>query len=152
MFQKVLEMAYENIRQAEKRLHLQDLPPSEAIRRLTAFTWDYYIAHPEFIALLNSENLHQGRHLSGSERMQKMNTPLIATLADILERGRREGTFREGLDALQLYVTLAGMAYFYLSNRHTLAAVFGRDLMLPGARDERLAHMCEVALAYVQAR
>ena len=65
------------------------------------------------------------------------------------ERGRAEGTFRGGVDPLQLYVSIAGLSYFYLSNNHTLSAIFGRDLMTPKARSERLSHMCEVILGYV---
>lgn len=149
LFLAVLEQAYAHIREAETRLHLRDMPPDQAIRRLTEFTWEYYLDHPEFLTLLNSENLHQGRHLAMSSRARETNSPLIETLAEILERGRAEGLFRGGIDPVQLYVSIAGMAYFYLSNNHTLSAIFGRDLMSPKARHERLSHMCEVILGYV---
>ena len=149
LFLAVLENAYLNIREAEKHLHLRDLAPPLAIRRLTEFTWDYYIAHPEFMTLLNSENLHQGRHLAKSQRVRELNSPLIETLAEVLERGRKEGLFRGGIDPVQLYVSIAGLAYFYLSNSYTLSAIFGRDLMTPKAHHERLSHMCEVVLGYV---
>ena len=149
LFLAVLENAYADIRDAETELHLRDMDPAQALRRLTEFTWEYYIAHPEFLTLLNSENLHQGRHLAMSGRVQEMNSPLIQTLAEILERGRAEGLFRGGIDPVQLYVSIAGMSYFYLSNNHTLSAIFGRDLMTPKARHERLSHMCEVILGYV---
>ncbi len=149
LFLAVLENAYADIRAAETELHLRDMDPAQAIRRLTEFTWEYYIAHPEFLTLLNSENLHQGRHLAMSSRVQEMNSPLVQTLAEILERGRADGLFRGGIDPVQLYVSIAGMSYFYLSNNHTLSAIFGRDLMTPKARHERLSHMCEVILGYV---
>ncbi len=149
LFLAVLENAYANIRQAEAELRLTDMPPSLAIRRLTEFTWDYYIAHPEFLTLLNSENLHQGRHLAMSDRVRDTNSPLIQTLAEILERGRKDGLFRGGIDPIQLYVSIAGMAYFYLSNNHTLSAIFGRNLMTPKAHQERLSHMTDVILGYV---
>jgi len=148
LFLAVLEAAYAQIRQAEQALHLQDMPPAQALRRLTEFTWDYYIAHPEFLTFLNSENLHQGRHLAHSRRAQDVNSPLVETLGGILERGRQDGSFRGGIDPVQLYVSIAGMAYFYLSNRFTLSAIFGRDLMTPKARNERLNHICDVVLGY----
>jgi AcrR family transcriptional regulator len=149
LFLAVLENTYADIREAETELHLRDMDPAQAIRRLTEFTWEYYIDHPEFLTLLNSENLHQGRHLAMSSRVQEMNSPLVQTLAEILERGRADGLFRGGIDPVQLYVSIAGMSYFYLSNNHTLSAIFGRDLMTPKARHERLSHMCEVILGYV---
>lgn len=149
LFLAVLEGTYADIREAEQQLHLQELAPAQAIRRLTEFTWDYYIEHPEFLTLLNSENLHQAKHLIRSERIREMNSPLIQTLGEILERGRKEGIFRGGVDPVQLYISIASLAYFYLSNSHTLSAVFGRNLMTAKAHSERLSHICDVVLGYV---
>jgi hypothetical protein len=101
------------------------------------------------MTFLNSENLHQGRHLAQSRKAQDVNSPLVETLGAILERGRLDGSFRGGIDPVQLYVSIAGMAYFYLSNRFTLSAIFARDLMTPKARHERLNHICDVVLGYV---
>lgn len=150
LFLSVLEGTYADIRDAEMQLNLTDLAPAQAIRRLTEFTWDYYIQHPEFIILLNCENLHQARHLAKSERVREMNSPLIQTLGEILERGRIEGIFRGGVDPVQLYISIAGLAYFYLSNNHTLSAIFGRNLMTPKAHSERISHMCDVIIGYVR--
>ena len=149
LFRAVLEQAYLHIREEERKLKLLELKPADAIRRLVEFTWDYYLAHPEFLTLLNSANLHKARHLAESKRARELNSPLIETLAAVLERGRREGTFRGGVDPVQLYVSIAGMAYFYLSNSHTLSAIFGRDLLAPKARSERLGHMTDVILGYL---
>jgi AcrR family transcriptional regulator len=151
LFLAVMEQTYADIREAERELHLQELPPIEAVRRLVAFTWEHYLAHPEFLTLLNSENLHQARHLKQSTRVREMNSPLIQTLGEVLERGRREGLFRGGVDPLQLYISIAGLAYFYLSNNHTLSAIFGRDLMAPKALNQRLSHITDVVMGYVLA-
>ena len=149
LFIAVLEQTYADIRNAEAALHLESAAPDDAVRKLVAFTWQHYLAHPEFITLLNSENLHRARHLNQSPRILKVNSPLIQTLADVLERGRRDGLFRGGIDPLQLYISIASLAYFYLSNQHTLSAVFDRDLMKPKALSERLSHITEVVMGYV---
>jgi AcrR family transcriptional regulator len=146
LFLAVLEHAYEGIRSAELELHLLDHPPVEGVRRLVEFTWRYYLEHPEFLTLLNSENLHRARHLRRSGHIRTMNSPLIATLAEILRRGEAAGTFRGGVDALQLYISIAGLAYFFLSNNHTLSQVFDRKLATPAARRERLEHMTALVL------
>jgi len=39
LFLAVLEAAYTRIRAAEQRMHLEDLDPEEAVRRLVALTW-----------------------------------------------------------------------------------------------------------------
>ena len=149
LFQAVLEQAYRDIRAAEHELHLLDLPPADALRRLVEFTWNYYLEHPEFLTLLNSANLHKARHLQDAQRVRELNSPVVQTLGDILERGRREGTLRGGIDPVQLYVSIAALCWFYLSNKHTLSAIFDRDLMAPKARQQRLSHMVDVILGYV---
>lgn len=149
LFLAVLEQTYAHIRQAEQALELEAISPAEAIRRLVSFTWHYYIDHPEFLTLLNSENLHRARHLKQSGKIRELNSPLVQSLGLVLERGRKEGVFRGGVDAVQLYISIAGLAYFYLSNNHTLTTIFGRDLMTPKAQSERLSHMTELILGYV---
>jgi AcrR family transcriptional regulator len=149
LFSAVLQHAYRSIRSAEQHLNLLGVDPVEGVRRLVEFTWDYYVRHPEFLTLLNSENLHRGRHVKGSRRVRATNSPLVATLGEILRRGVRAGTFRQGVDPVQLYISIAGLSYFYLSNSHTLSAVFGRDLAAPRARRERLAHMTSVVIGYL---
>jgi AcrR family transcriptional regulator len=149
LFQAVLEQTYRDIREQEMQLHLLDLPPADAVRRLIEFTWNYYLEHPEFLTLLNSANLHRARHLQDNMRARELNSPVIETLGQILERGRKEGVFRGGVDPVQLYVSIAGLSYFYLSNNHTLSAIFGRDLMAAKARSERLSHMADLVLGYL---
>ncbi|MDL9997153.1 TetR/AcrR family transcriptional regulator [Variovorax sp. J22P240] len=149
LFLAVLEGTYADIRQAEQRLHLDEVEPVEAIRRLISFTWHYYLEHPEFITLLNSENLHRAAHLKRSERIQEMNSPLVQLLDDVLERGKRDNLFRAGVDPVQLYISIASLCYFYLSNNDTLSAVFGRNLRAPKAMAQRLSHMTELVLGYV---
>jgi len=149
LFQAVLESAYEQIREKEKELNLQSLDPTAAVRTLVEFTWNYYLEHPEFLTLLNSANLHKARHIQESPNARALNSPLIELLGAILEKGRLSGEFRGGIDPVQLYVSIAALSYFYLSNNFTLSSIFGRDLMSPKAKSERLSHMCEVILGYV---
>jgi len=149
LFQAVLERAYEGIRTAERALHLGEIDPIEAIRKLVAFTWNYYIAHPEFLSLLNSENLHKASHLKKTANIMEMNSPLLQALDSVLEHGRTARLFRSGVDPVQLYISIAALSYFYLSNQHTLSAIFGRDLRAPKAETERLSHMTELVLGYL---
>jgi AcrR family transcriptional regulator len=149
LFLAVLEARYAHIRRAELGLRLQDLDPVQGMRRMVAFTWDYYLKHPEFLTLLNSENLHRARHLKRSRDIAAMHSPLIALLRDLLLRGERAGKFRKGVDPVQLYISIAALGYFYLSNRHTLSTIFERDLLSPKSKAERLKHMTELVLGYL---
>jgi AcrR family transcriptional regulator len=146
LFLAALEERYAHIRNAERALELEHVAPVEALRRLIDFTWQYFIDHPEFMTLLNSENLHKGRHVARSRRVREMHSPLVATLRRVLERGEREGVFRKGIDPVQLYISIAGEGYFYLSNRYTLSQIFGRDLMAPRALAVRARHINDIIL------
>ena len=150
LFLAVLERAYEKIRGQERALRLENLQPVEAVRRLVRFTFNYFVENQYFVALLNSENLHRARHIRRSARATSINSPLIGVLDRILRRGRKAGVFRGGVDAVQLYISIAGVAYFYFSNIHTLSAIFARDLNSPAALAERERHVTEVILGYLR--
>ncbi len=150
LFLAVLEASYASIRNAEKALRLADLAPRDAMRRLVEFTWKYYLGHPEFLTLLNSENLHRARHIRGSRNIVAMHSPFVAMIKSVLDRGVCSGEFRSGVDPVQLYISIAGLGYFYLGNRHTLSAIFERDLLAPRQKAGRLKHMVELVLGYLR--
>ena len=150
LFLAGMEASYLRIRNAERSLKLGETDPAEGIRRLVEFTWAYYLKHPEFLTLLNSENLHQARHIKRSKDIPAMHSPFVATIEDLLKRGVKAGQFRRGVDAVQLYISIASLSYFYQSNRHTLSTVFARDLFAPKHRAERLKHMVELVLGYLR--
>lgn len=149
LFLEVLIDAMTHIRTEETKLKLLDLDPVEAVRTLIRFSWNFYLANPEFIRLINTENLHRAKHLATSDRIQKINRPLVEVLGTVLERGRVAGVFRGGVDPLQLYLSMVGLTYYYVSNQHTLSHMFRRDLMTERAKAERLSHVTEVLLGYL---
>ena len=150
LFLAALEESYAHIRTAERDLDLEHRDPREALKRLVEFTWRYYLEHPEFMTLLNSENLHKGRHVQRSQRVRQLHSPLVETLRAILRRGERQGYFRSGVDPVQLYISIAGEGYFYLSNRYTLSRIFDRDLMAPRALAGRARHITQTILNSVK--
>ncbi|SMH62646.1 TetR family transcriptional regulator [Azospirillum agricola] len=151
LYLAVLEGAYEHIRATERQLSLETLNPPDAIARLIGFTWQYFIDHPEFMALLNIENLHRAELLKDSDKVPSMHSPFVQLIADVLERGVAQGIFRAGVDPVQLYISIAGLSYFYLSNVHTLSVIFRRDLMAEPEKAARLAHMVELVLQSLRA-
>jgi AcrR family transcriptional regulator len=146
LFLAALEDRYAHIRSAERALDLEHLEPRAALERLVEFTWRYFLEHPEFMTLLNSENLHKGRHVRRSRQVQDMHSPLVETLRAVLKKGEAQGFFRKGVDPVQLYISIAGEIYFYLSNRYTLSRIFDRDLMAPRALAQRSRHVTQMIL------
>src|ERR1700749_3945188 len=147
LYLAVLEGAYEQIRVEERALDLEHLDPPEAIERLISFTWNYFIRNPEFLALLNTENLAKARHLKRSTKVKSMHSPFVEMIRTVVIRGVESGDFQVSVDPVQLYISIAALSFFYLSNSATLSVIFGRDLLKKQAKDERLDHMVALVLA-----
>jgi len=151
LFQTILENAYVDIRTAEQKLNLDHLEPAAALERLVRFTWDYYLKNPEFITLVNSENLHRARHLKKSEVVKVYSRRFVAMVHSILDRGEAAGVFRAGIDPVQLNITIAAIGYYYLTNRFTGSIVFETDLMAKDALQDRLQFNIDTILRLVAA-
>ena len=136
LYVAVLEDTYRRFNQAEQALALDIQQPVQALGELIRFVWRYYQKHPEFITLLNTENLHRGKYIAKSERAREYSSPVIAITDSVLRSGAQQGLFRAGLNARDVYLMIASMAYFYLSNRFTLSSFLGENLEAPAA----LAH------------
>jgi AcrR family transcriptional regulator len=149
LYLAVLEGVYSELGAAESRLVLDESRPLEALRTLIAFTWGYYLAHPEFVALLSNENLQRGRHITKSMKVKLLSRPVLDVLGTILAEGERQKIFRRGLDVKKVYLTLAALGYFYLSNRFTLSSFLGIELMQPAQCDAWLTEIRRVMAAAV---
>ena len=150
LYLAVLESAYVDIRTAEAQLRLTDLEPMAAIETLAEFTWDYFLEHPEFLSLLNTENLHRAKFLKGSRRVLNLHSPLVSALSDILKRGAARGVFRKDADPVHVYISIASLGFFYLSNRWTLSTIFGRNLAAPAELRHRGEHIKAVMRGYLR--
>jgi AcrR family transcriptional regulator len=150
LFVAVLEDAYADIRSAELKLNLDHLSPEDAIVALTTHTWNYYLRNPEFMTLVNSENLHKARHVKKSQRFHEMHHGFISMLQGILDRGVEAGVFRSGVDVRQLHITMAAIGYYYLTNRFTSGVIFDIDFMDKAALKSRLDFNIETILRLVR--
>lgn len=149
LYLAVLEGVYSELGDAESALRLDPSRPREALDELIAFTWRYYVEHPEFVALLSNENLQRGRHITKSVKVKLLSRPVLDILGTILAEGERQRVFRHGLDVKKVYLTLAALGYFYLSNRFTLSSFLGTDLMRPAECEAWLAEIQRVMQAAV---
>ena len=136
LFIAVLEDAYRRFNAAEQGLVLDSSQPLLALDAMIHFVWTYYQKNPEFITLLNSENLMRGKHIAKSVRAKDYSSPALAITDSVLQAGIAQGLFRPTLNARDVYLMIASMAYFYLSNRFTLSSFLGENLEAPAA----LAH------------
>ncbi|VAW11952.1 Transcriptional regulator, AcrR family [hydrothermal vent metagenome] len=151
LYLAVLEETYAKIRAEELQLDLAHLRPRQAMEQLICFTFDYYTKNPDFVPLLSDENLHEARNLRQSKIIQQLHSPLVEMIGETLRRGQRSGDFAMDVDPVQLYITIAGMGFFYYSNTHTLSVIFGRNLGAKAAVKTRRKHVIEFVMGALQA-
>ncbi len=145
LFVEVLEGAYRDIFEAGQNLPLDENDPEAALRQIIEFPFRYYMAHPEVIVLLGTENLHAGKHISKSSTADQYALPMLTILQSVIDKGIKKGVFRKDVDCEQLYMAITSLGYFYVSNRHTFSAFMNRDLLHP-ERIEAWAHYISTLL------
>jgi AcrR family transcriptional regulator len=151
LYLAVLHDAYQEIRQGERELSLSRVGPVEAIDRLVRFTFRHHLANPWFPRLLAVENLQNARFLKQIKDIRALHSPLVTVLREIVERGNASGVFRADIDPVQLYISIAGLGYFYVSNMQTLSVIFGSDLNSVSMIQEREAQAVQMVLDYLSA-
>ncbi len=144
-----LETVYAAKRQEERRLATETLSPDEAMRALIRFNFRYHVEHPEFVALVNNENLMGARMLKRSKLVPQLYSPLLETLTEVLRRGQQAQVFRGGIDPMQLYISVAALGYFFCSNIRSLSVIFASDLASRAGMKRREAHVVDVVMSYL---
>ena len=75
-----------------------------------------------------------------------MHSPLVSLVSKILKQGVQAGSFRKGINPVHLYISIAGLSYFFFSNTPTLSAIFGQDLASPAAKRTRRKHVVDLVM------
>lgn len=151
LYSAVLLDAYREIRLGERELHLEELSPVEAMRKLVRFTFDHFRKNPWFIRLLATENILRAEHLKRIPEIPELHSPIVEQIRTVLAAGQKEGLFHGGVDPIQLYISIAGIAYFYFSNIHTLSVIFSVELDSKEGISARRTHVEDVIVGYLRA-
>lgn len=151
LYRAVLEQAYNHIRAQEQDAHFEDLPPEDALRAIIGHNFDYHFEHPDFVRLVMNENVHHAQHIAQIEGLKQRNQSVIEQLRAIIDKGVAKGTFREGIDPVDLHMTISALSFYNVSNRHTFQHNFGVDLASPSVRARRREQIIQCVLAWVKA-
>ena len=131
LFIAALEEIYRRYNEAEASISLDTDNPAEALATAVRFFVRYFRDHPEFVTVLNSENLHRGKHISKSLRASQYSKPAIGLVDSALSMGKQQGLVRETVTSRDVYLMISAMGYFYQSNQYTLSAFLGEKLQAP---------------------
>jgi TetR/AcrR family transcriptional regulator len=150
LYLAVIEEIYREMRTQQGDDVLPHLSPIEGMRRLVGTTFDHFVRTPALTRLMSVENIHYAKYLKSSTVVRGLYGPLLANMQSLLDRGQAEGVFRADVDPIDLYISISGLAYFYLSNRYTLSWIFDQDLAEPARLAQRKAHIVDVVLGYLR--
>jgi AcrR family transcriptional regulator len=151
LYLAVLEDSYRRVRDTEAELHLPDLEPEQALRRLVAFTFDHHLHHENFIRLVMNENINRGQFLAQSTHIQELNVPVVEAIRNLYERGVASGVFRPGLDPVDIHASISALSFFNVSNQHTFGLIFKLDTTSPAYIAQRRESVIEMIVRFMRA-
>lgn len=151
LYVEVLEKLYGEIRSTENQLHLNELEPVEAIRRLVEFTFDHHDQNVDFVRIVSIENIHKGEYIQRSQGIKAMNDTIVHALEDILRRGVEQKVFRTGINALDVHLLVSSFCFYRVSNRYTVGEIFEVDLSDADTKVRQRTMICDSVLRYLQA-
>ena len=151
LYLAVLERVYAEIRDAERSLELDHLPPVDAMGRIVDFTYDYYVQHEYFVRLVVAENQARGRHMKRFPSLRTLNRPIVDLLGTVLGRGQADGTFRRDVEPVDVHMTIAALGMFNVTNQYTFGTLFQRDMGGKGDVARRRRMVSDIVLTWLAA-
>jgi AcrR family transcriptional regulator len=151
LYDAVLEHACNDIRAAERALDLAALPPLQALHALARQSFRYHQENADFSRLVLQENLQRCDVARGSVRAGALCDAAVQPLADILSRGTRDGSFRDGVDPVELHYLISALSGFRVDHALTWSRLMQVDLLGPQMHDRLLHLLLAQVTAHVQA-
>lgn len=150
LYRAVLEDEYDRISETETALPIDRMSAEDALRANVRLTFDYHHDHPEFVRLVMNENIHYGAFIKSVSGIMRRRQSVERVLGEIIAKGRAEGVFRDGLDPIDLHMTISALCFYNVSNRYTFSEIFGRDLTSAQATDRRREQVADIVVASVR--
>jgi AcrR family transcriptional regulator len=152
LYLAVLERVYAEIRDAERGLALDHLPPVEAMRRIVDFTYDYYVGHEYFVRLVVAENQARGRHMKRFPSLRSLNRPIVDLLGGVIARGQAEGVFRRDVEPVDVHMAIAALGMFNVTNQYTFGTLFQLEMGGKGDVAARRRMVSDIVLTWLADR
>ncbi len=149
LYVATLESALAALRAEELALDVEHLDPLEGLLQLFDFMNGHFERHGHLVSLLRTENLMKARYMKQSSRIHEMSSPVLSMTERLLSRGVAEGKLAADIDPLRLYVMIAALSQFHLTNVHTLSSMFKSDLSKPEWRAKRWVDARRMLASYL---
>lgn len=130
IFAAAVAEAYRQLRAPDQEVkeRLESLEPAAALREFIEHLFQPSIETIRFQRIMHDENRFKAIHAKELADAKQAYAELLEVIGNILERGRKAGVFRSGVDPKQLYVFIAGVLVYRLTNAYTLSSMLGLSL------------------------
>jgi hypothetical protein len=95
------------------------------------------------------ENMRHGPHVGAV--VEARNDMVLPKTQALIDRGVADGSFRPGLDPVDLHMTISAQAFYFVANRYTFSTLFGADMTSEAAALKRREQVVETVRAYCRA-
>ncbi|MEY4721296.1 MAG: hypothetical protein RIQ46_1021 [Pseudomonadota bacterium] len=149
LYRAVLERAYRRVRASESEVDIEAGTALEALRRLIEHDVRYHSQHPELVRLVMNENILRGEQIKLIKGLPEGNRRAVDILTRIIARGEAEGSFRPGIDPVELHMNVTALSFYNVSNQFTFAHNFGVDMISVDAVERRAKQVADIIIAWV---
>lgn len=149
LYRAVLERAYRRVRDSESKVDIDAGSALEALRSLIEHDVRYHSQHPELVRLVMNENILRGQQIKQIKGLPEGNRKAVDILARIVARGEAEGSFRKGINPVELHMNVTALSFYNVSNQFTFAHNFGVDMTSRDAVDRRAKQVADIIIAWV---
>lgn len=148
LYLAVLDNAYRGIRKAEQTLHVDEMNPIDALRKLAELTYEHHLRNSAFIRLVSIENIHRGKYIRKLESLNDLSQPAVSILDGIITQGKKQGVFRDEVNALDLHLLISSYCVFQVANRYTFSFLFDEEFSSQPRRDHMREVLGDVVVAW----
>ena len=149
LYRAVLERAYRRVRASESQVDIEAGTAVEALRSLIEHDVRYHSQHPELVRLVMNENILRGEQIKQIKGLPEGNRKAVNILTRIIARGEAEGSFRKGIDPVELHMNVTALSFYNVSNQFTFAHNFGVDMSSADAVERRAKQVADIIIAWV---
>lgn len=149
LYRAVLERAYRQVRASESQVDIEAGTAVEALRSLIEHDVRYHSQHQELVRLVMNENILHGEQIKQIKGLPEGNRKAVDILARIIARGESEGSFRKGIDPIELHMNITALSFYNVSNQFTFAHNFGVDMTSADAINRRAKQVADIIIAWV---
>lgn len=148
LYREVLVSAYRRLGTLELDILSENMSPSELIQLLIKMYFGFLRDHPTYVSLIQWENLNKGKYIQETG-FSGIKDPTLELLRDIMEKGKKQGVFRNEVDTEQVIISLLTYCFSYFSNRYTLSKLLSRQLDDMDNINKRIEHVTNMFLSYL---